>query len=149
MKFLYLALITSFFAAPVFAQATYKHCAPNEEKLKKIMDDRSRCTTLDGTDNSVAFYKALAEIAACDDYKIESISVVELYKTRGISLPCVIKIKDKDLSTSIGGGILELKAKSDKYEVKWDAHHDLTSKQRDLKFWLDQIEPQIIEALGE
>ena len=72
------------------------------------MEDIGRCGKVELEDeNGRSLYTVLSEIAACDDYNVEQIGVVETIRTRSLSLqkPCVISLKDA--SASIGGGEVE------------------------------------------
>lgn len=123
---------------------SYKHCTPNLEKFQKIIEDRVRCTgTSEGSENENNFYTVLAEIAACEDYGVTQIGVTEEFRTRSIRLeaPCFVKLKGA--SASIGGGTIEVKAHGVIHKLDWRAGHDLSGKNNSLKYWRDQLEPQI------
>lgn len=127
---------------------SYKHCKPNLEKFQKILEDRLRCTgASEGSENENSFYTVLAEIAACEDYGVTQIGVTEQFRTRGISVeaPCFVKLKGA--SASIGGGTIEVKANGVIHQLDWRAGHDLSGKKNDLKYWRDQLEPQVQEKL--
>lgn len=123
---------------------SYKHCKPNLEKFQKIIEDRARCAgTSEGSENENNFYTVLAEIAACEDYGVTQIGVTEDFRTRSIKpeAPCFVKLKGA--SASIGGGTIEVKANGVIHKLDWRAGHDLTGKNNSLKYWRDQLEPQI------
>lgn len=146
MKYIY--IFTAFCLWGSFATAeSYKQCEPNAEKYKEIMNDRENCADED-TENAISLYKVLAEIAACEDYNIEKIAVVELFKTRSLKKEPDCTVKVKKASASIGGGEIEIKSAEGIKKIRWDGKHDLTNKNNTVKFWRDQLVPQAIEALS-
>lgn len=126
---------------------SYKHCTPNPEKYEAIMKNRDQCSNMEESMNSISLYTVLAEIAACEDYNISKVGVIETFRTRSISKdPCIVKLNDA--SASIGGGNIDIVANGKTHSIPWIAGHDLSGKRNDIKYWRDQLEPALQKELG-
>ena len=125
----------------------YHHCAPNLKKFNAIMKDRERCSNLEASRNSFNLYHTLAELAACDEYSVENIGVKEskaaVESPEGA--PCVVRLSD--ISASVGRGMVEIKSGATVYRVDWSAGHDLSGIKNDIRYWRDQLEPQLLKAI--
>lgn len=118
----------------------YKHCKPNPARYEIIVKQQDRCSTLEKSVNSESLYSALAEIASCDDYGVVSAGTLSAPEDDP-EANCIVRLSD--ISASVGGGTIEVKASGSTYQIEWLAGHDLSGKKNDVKYWRDQLEPQV------
>ncbi len=122
-------------------------CEVDKDTLKKIMSLRSECMSGEASTNEINMYSALARIASCKRNKISHIGVKQKFTNKGFSVSkCVVDTRAAN--ASIGKGDIEIKTEDGNgYAVSWSVY-DLTGRNLDEKYWLEQIEPKIRSYIG-